>query len=481
MLLVIFLMTPFETQAEKRSDPDLEVALESIEPAEVYGFCKILSSGEFAGRLTGHEGYTGAARWAAERFAEWGLLPAGTDGGFLQPYPSPYTVVDEAAMTIVLPSDDEEESKEELELEAGKDFLPQFYTDSGDVEAGIVFAGWGISAPGLGYDDYAGIDVGGRFVLCFRGTPDREDDRYTEYDHHRKRMVTAKARGAVGLIYIYPEPIGSPNGDWIEGFLPAMISEAIADRLLEDRGVTAERLKEDLRTYKKPISFELGSAARYKVESRHYPDGIGYNVVGWIEGSDKELKDECIVLGAHLDHCGRHIGFTYYGAQDNASGSAVVMEIARAFSMLEQGPKRSVFIALFGGEEKGLEGSYHMVDNFPAIFEKIDAMFNFDMTGEGDGTNCGCTPEPPELGEMLREADGRVGTLKNVWPIKQVGVRSSDYAPFFLEGAACVSFFSNGPHLHYHLPEDTIYRINPDILADIAELGFLTAHGWADR
>lgn len=481
MLLVLFLFTPFDALAEKSRDPDLEAAIDSIEPSEVYGYCKRLSSDEFSGRLTGHEGYTGAARWVAERFAEWGLLPAGPDGGFLQSYPSPYTVVDEAAMTLLLPAQDEEGSAKELDLEAGKDFLPQFYTDRGDIEAGMVFAGWGISAPEIGYDDYAGLDVEGKFVLCFRGTPDREDDRYIEHDHHRKRMITAKSYGAVGLIYIYPEPIGSPNGDWIEGFLPAMISEEIADSLLVRRNITAEKLKEDLRTYEKPISFELDVTVRYRVESRHYPEGIGYNVVGYIEGSDEKLRDECLIIGAHLDHCGRHIGFTYYGAQDNASGSAVVMEIARAFSALEKGPKRSVLFALFGGEEKGLEGSYHLVENLPARFGKMDAMFNYDMTGEGDGANCGCTPEPPELEETLREADERVGILRNVWPIRRVGVRSSDFAPFFLAGATCISFFSNGPHLHYHLPEDTIYRVNPDILADIGTLGFITAYRWADR
>ena len=108
-------------------------------------------------------------------------------------------------------------------------------------------------------------------------------------------------------------------------------------------------------------------------------------------------------------------------------------------------------------------------------------MFNFDMVGEGDGASCGYTSEPPELLAALEDADRHVKTLRRKWEIKHVGVRSSDFAPFFLKGAPCVACFSNGPHLAYHETGDTIYRINPDILADIARLGFLASYRWANR
>lgn len=463
----------------------LERGLESIRPMDSYGYCSRLASDEFAGRLTGHEGYTAAALWVAGKFGEWGLEPLDSENGYLQAYPAPYTVVDDAEMTLLLPVESRGESEEReyrgVHLEVMEDFLPMIFSATGDTTAGLVFAGWGIHAPDLDYDDYEGLDVGGKFVLCFRGTPDRENKAFDTHDRHRHRMMTAKERGALGLIYIYREPLANPNGDWIEGFMPAIISEAAADTILKARKTTSTDLKGDLRKYGKPLSFPLDAKIHFRVESTHHPDGVGYNVVGYIEGSDPTCEGECLVIGGHLDHCGRHMGLVFAGAQDNASGSATVMEIAEAFSKLERKPRRPIVFVLFGGEEKGLEGSYYFAANLPAPFTKVGAMFNFDMTGQGAGTNCGYSFDVPELKGFLEAADEYVHTLRRTREIKQVGVRSSDYAPFFLDGAACVGFWSNGPHMFYHKTGDTIYRINPDIMADIARLAFITGYRWADR
>ncbi|MFA4947684.1 MAG: M20/M25/M40 family metallo-hydrolase, partial [Candidatus Krumholzibacteriia bacterium] len=421
----------------------------------------------------------------------WGLDPLDTKEGYLQPFPSPYTIVDEAEMTLLSPAADacpsggvgipEQGQPKSWKLKAPEDFMPLLFVASGDTTAGVVFAGWGISAPALGYDDYAGIDPAGRFVLCFRGTPDNENEAFEEYDQHRTRMRTVKEKGALGIIYIYDKPNAHPNGDWIEGFMPAMIGEPVADSLFAEKGLTCDAIKKGLGESKKPASFSLGSRVRYRAASRHFPDGVGYNVAGLIEGSDPKLKGECVVIGGHFDHCGSHMGMIFPGANDNASGSAVVMEIAEAYAALKTKPKRSVVFVLFGGEEQGLIGANYLAEHFPARFTKIAGMFNFDMVGEGDGASCGYTPEPPELLAALEDADARVGTLRKKWEIKHVGVRSSDFAPFFLKGAPCVACFSNGPHLAYHETGDTIYRINPDILADIARLGFLASYRWANR
>jgi len=469
----------------QKLDKNLGTAFHSIQPMDVYNNVKTLSKPEYSGRLTGHPGYTAAAKWAAGKFKEFGLEPLSLKEGYLQAYPSPYTVVDRAEMTLFLKegkwSAQEEPAWKEVKLEPGKDFMPLLFSDSGEQKAELVFAGWGICAPELGYDDYAGLDVNGKFVLCFRGTPDAADKRYEKYDQHRFRMKTAKDKGALGIIYIMAEIAANPNGDWIKDFLPAMVTEKIADDILKEKGLNSADLRKDLLTYKKPLSFPLESRISNRVESKHFPDGVGYNVVGYVEGSDPKLKKECLVVGGHFDHCGLHLGLLFPGADDNASGSAVVMEIAKAFTKLDIKPKRPAVFVLFGGEEMGLQGSEYFASHLPSQFEKVDTMFNFDMVGEGDGSSCSYSPDLAELKKVIEEADSQVKTLRRMGIIRGVGVRSSDFAPFFLKGATCVAFFSNGPHLAYHQPGDTIYRINPDIMADIARLAFLSAFSWANR
>ncbi len=482
LVLAVFL-SPSAVAAENPT-PDVQKALNSIQPFDAYTITKILASEKYAGRLTGHEGYTAAAKWAAGQFKQWGLRPFSREAGYLQPYASPYVIVDKAEMTLLLQekaAGAKEAAVKEIRLQPEKDFLPLLFSDSGDRTAELVFAGWGISAPDLGYDDYAGIDATGKFVLCFRGTPDSTDKRFETHDHHRFRMKIAKSKGAFGLIYIYDEIASNPNGDWIEAFLPAEINTRIADMILQEKSIASADLKKDLTTYKKPLSFPLKTKVRLRVESRHFPDGIGYNVVGIVPGSDPGLSKECLVIGGHFDHNGRHMGLLFPGADDNASGSAVVMEIAEAFAKLTKKPRRTVIFVLFGGEEKGLMGSEYFVGHLPPGFDKVNTMFNFDMVGEGDRAGIGYSADSPELKELLEEADTHVKTLRGAYPIRGVGVRGSDHAPFFQKGIPCVSFHSNGPHLYYHQTGDTIYRINPDIMADIGRLAFLAALARADR
>lgn len=466
-----------EKAAPPKLDRDLRAAFDSIKPAEGYELTRTMASPEFAGRLTGHEGYTAAAKWAARKFGAWGLGPLSAKDGYLQAYPSPYTVVDRAEMAVLLPEGD---AFKELKLVPEKDFLPLLYTASGERTGELVFAGWGISAPELGYDDYAGLEVKGKFVLCFRGTPER-DPKWQAHDEHRRRMAVARDKGALGIVYIYSEIASNPNGDWQADFTPAMVSERIADEILREVKGSAVDLRKALTTYKRPISFPLRAKARVAFASRHFPDGIGYNIVGWVRGSDPKLRSEVVVVGGHFDHTGFHHGLLFPGADDNASGSAAVMEIAEAFARLGRKPKRSVAFVLFGGEELGLQGSTWFAGHLPAPFAKVDAMFNFDMVGEGDGLGGGISEFAPDLKTVLDSADAYVGALRGLGTIRKVGVRGSDFAPFHVKGIPSASLGSNGPHLAYHQTGDTIHRINPDMIADAARLAFLAAWFRADR
>lgn len=474
LLFLLFCLLSVSVSAQE-IDKNLKSGFNSIKPMEAYNSVKTMSSPEFAGRYTGATGYTKAANWAAKKFKHWGLKPMNKENGYLQPFPAPYTLIKKSEMKLFLP--DQESA---VDLEAGVDFLPLLYADNGNHTAELVFVGWGVSAPELSYDDYAGLDVSGKFVVCFRGVPDRSNPGFRKYDEHRRRMRVAKEKGALGLFYIYKEPIANPNGDWIAGFTPAKISEKVADRILKEKGLTSAELKKDLLKYKRPLSFPLKAKAQFMVASQTFPKGIGYNIIGYIPGSDAKLKKECIVMGGHFDHCGRHLGLLFPGANDNASGSAVVMELAEAFAKLKHKPKRSMVFILFGGEEMGLKGSSYFVDHVPQQFEKVDAMFNFDMVGEGNGANCSYSEEPSLFIETIKNADKTVHILKRLRALRGPG-GGSDYAPFHQKGITAAAFSSNGPHLSYHQTGDTIYRINPDIMADIAKMAFISAFKWADR
>lgn len=470
--LLPFLFSSIYSQSLR---PNSQLEFDYINPSDVYSYCKKISSDEFKGRLTGDEGYTKAANWAGSKFEEWNLKPVEEQNGYLQSYSAPYSKIISAEMTLTLPENDT------LKLQTANDFLPLGYCDKGEYDTKIVFAGWGISAPELSYDDYANIDVKGKVVMCFRGVPEKNDTSFTEHDQHRHRMKIAHEKGALGLLYIYSIVQANPNGDWIKGFMPSEISEKVADKILAEHNYTSASLKEKLLEEKKPHSFTLSTSINLKVDAEYFPNGIGYNIAGYVEGSDPELKNECVIIGGHYDHCGEIAGHIFNGANDNASGSAVVMAIAEAYSKLEVKPKRSVIFVLFGGEEKGLRGSNFFAENIPSQFTKVDAMFNFDMVGEGDATNFGCSLQDPRIKDVLLEADKQVGTLRQFFEIKNVGVRSSDFAPFYLKGASVAAFFSNGPHVYYHETGDTIYRINPDMLADITKVGLLSSYYWADR
>lgn len=454
--------------------------LSFIRPESAYGLCRKMAGEDFAGRYTGAEGYTAAARWAAAQLEQWGLKPAFDNQSYLQPFPAPHSIVDRTSAVLRLSPKDGGWEKE-IVWEAGKDFFPLLFTDSGEAEAGVVFVGWGISAPDLGYDDYAGMDVRDKFVLCFRGVPDAANTAYTLHDEHRTRMKTARDKGAKGLIYLYEEVSANPNGDRLPGFLPLTVSYQAGDRILAEKGITSADLRRDLSRYRRSLSFELKAQLQYKVEARHFPEAQGYNIAAYLEGTDPQLRKEWIILGGHYDHCGKHAGMLFPGADDNASGSASVMEAARALATSGFRPRRSVAFVLFGGEEMGLLGSNWFVHKGPYQGGRFAAMINFDMTGAGAGLGCGYSATPAEWKQRIDHIVERLQIPLRSREIRGVGVRGSDFAPFFLSGVPVVSLASNGPHLYYHQQGDTIYRINPDMMAMASRFGLALALDWAER
>ena len=185
---------------------------------------------EFAGRLTGHEGY-GRRPMGRREIPGVGLKPLSAREGYLQAYPSPYTVIDKAeALRLGAGRQRQDKSFTEIGCSRKKSSCPCSSRQRRKTAASSSRAG--ISAPGS-ITTVRGARCQDKFVLCFRGTPDHADARFQSHDEHRARMKTAKDKGAAGLIYIYPEPASNPNGDRLPGFLPAQVSEKVADALFK--------------------------------------------------------------------------------------------------------------------------------------------------------------------------------------------------------------------------------------------------------
>lgn len=496
-LLAAVVLTSSTFLPAQELKPSHAKGLATIQWQDVYGYAKKLTSEEFAGRYTGTAGHEAMGAWAASQFKQWGLKPISEKEGYLQRYPVTFTTVDNAAMSVFLPvktetgkGDAEPADKDapakppelkEEKLKLGEDFLPYISSGTADATAEVVFVGWGVSAPEDGYDDYAGIDVRGKIVLAFSGAPFTDEDK--AYEARRRARAVAKEKGAVGFITI-AKPTGHPNGErWTEAFPSALLSETVADKILAEKKLNVADLKKDLQTYNRPLSFPLHAKIHIASASQHHTDGLGLNVAGIIPGSDPALKDEVVILGAHSDHMGTIGDILFPGADDNASGTAVVMENAQAFASVKPRPKRSVMFVLFGGEEIDILGARYMAQHLPAPFTKVALVINFDMVGQGDGARASCSTTPPELKQVILDADSRVKIIKGeirTRDPKRIG--GTDHTAFaVLLGCPTAAFFSNGPHPFYHEPADTIYRVNPDIMAQIARLAFLTAAQWADR
>ncbi len=430
----------------------------SVRESELRELAATLTSPAFKGRYTGTTAYSNCAKWVASKFREWGVEPA-VKGQYLQPFPAPHTIVKEMALDLYLP-DASAGSDRVVALRPGADFLPLLFTDSGDKTAPVAFVGWGVDAPELGYSDYADIDVTNRFVLCIRGLPDYADQRFWRHDYHIARMATARRRGAAGLVYLSDSVAANPNGQLIPGFLSAAISTPAANELLRLAGEDCAGLREKLEQSGRPNSFLIDAQMHLHVAADYYADGRGYNVIGLIRGSESELENECVVVCAHLDACGTHGGLTFWGALDNASGSAVVMSTAHELAQMTTRPRRSILFVLFGGEEMGLLGSRHFVDHLPPPFRKVTCMINIDTVGWGAATDVLFHSEFPWLGATAKAADEGKDVLRHFWPSNQVTPRSSDFGPFLAKRIPYINFFATDHYAHYHQTGDKAENID---------------------
>ena len=219
------------------------------------------------------------------------------------------------------------------------EFFPGSTSDSGTITAEVVYVGYGITAPELGYDDYAGVDVKGKLVMIepeIAGRP-RTATPSCSRSGVPTRSTTTRSRtpskhGAAGMVYNYL--IANPNCVFVKGFGLTAVGRTVVDDVFAGTGRKHDDVVRSIQTTLKPASFATGKVMTMKNVTEHHPEGIGSNVVGWIEGTDPVLKQEAIVIGAHLDHLGFN-PLLMPGAHDNASGVAVLLGVARGAGRVE--------------------------------------------------------------------------------------------------------------------------------------------------
>ncbi|HET7826401.1 MAG TPA: M20/M25/M40 family metallo-hydrolase [Anaeromyxobacter sp.] len=445
------------------------------------------------GRGIGTAGSAEAARFIADRFREAGLEPA-FDDGWLQRFDAPFRATLKEGNALAVGG---------AALALGTDFVPLGFSDDGKVEGELVFAGYGITAPDLSYDDFAGLDVKGKIVLVAQDFPRERDaaspfrdPRNYRYAEWRYKATNAREHGAVAVIgvrdaWAHEAPDAVPPWRGQVSSRAGILAVQVTSAALSRAGIDARGLAAPGEEDGKPHSRALAVNGRVAVAVEHERAETA-NVAAILPGRDLALAGECVVVGAHYDHLGlggdaslapEQLGTVHPGADDNASGVAAMLEIARAFAA--EGPaRRTVLFAAFGGEELGLLGSAELVKHSPARcpVEKMQLMVNLDMVGRArDGK---VYVDGADTAKALRAEVDEAASRRPRLPLHVAfgggGYGPSDHTSFYAKGVP-VLFLFTGAHADYHRPSDTAEKIDAGGLAAIATLATRLARDAADR
>lgn len=442
----------------------------------------VLASDSLRGRYSGFEGADKADSYIENHFRKLGLEePFGEDGYFhnFTYGAGEYRLPSSFRATFLNGTVKDAYMWEEYNIYK--------YSGFGKVAGRMVFLGYGISAPEKGWDEYSGIDVTGAVVLVMRGVPDVKG---IEWDRERSsgyKSTTALELGAVGFLMTDDNPpkLATITEKYYRENLPAMwISRSLADSLLYSTGKKIEDFKGILSDNQHPVSKELDVSIEMEVSGAYYPERPTRNIAALLPGCDEILGSEVVVIGAHMDHHGVDAaGNIYPGADDNASGTAAVMELAELFCNIRHSFKRSILFMGFAAEEEGLVGSKRFVESLPLGDYTIVSMLNMDMIGQGNGTvGIAGIPESPILGDILfgdhpAEAwcDSTMEKLA-FWRLYP----GSDHASFYKAGIPSYAIGARGSHPNYHTPLDTAGAVKPEIIKVVGEMTFHCASALAD-
>ncbi|HXV82600.1 MAG TPA: M20/M25/M40 family metallo-hydrolase, partial [Candidatus Binatia bacterium] len=441
---------------------------------------------ELTGRGVETPGIKLARDYIVQEFSAYGLRPGGDNGTYLQGFETATGVTVKQPTSFAL--------GDRPSLRLNEDWIPLGFSGSGRVEADAVFVGYGITAKEYSYDDYAGIDAKGKIALVLRYEPPPMDEkspfqkapRYSNHATLRAKANNARDHGAVGMILIdlnrsgdeKKELLSTLSSLWRGGhqLIAAQVKGGVIEKWLDAQGVSLRTLKEKIDREERPRSRYLPTPRVTLQVSLEEVRQRTENVVGILPGSDPVLKDQSIVVGAHYDH----VGFGHYGARnssaegqihpgadDNASGTAVLLRLAKRLSRSQPTPARTIVFAAFSGEELGLHGSRHYVNNPPLSLKSTQAMLNLDMVGRlrDDRLTVFGTRSAKELSAIVLEEAQRLSLQVR----ESDSIGRSDHISFYNKKIPALHFFT-GSHPDYHRPGDTWEKLNIKGMVEITEL-----------
>jgi Peptidase family M28/PDZ domain/PA domain len=447
--------------------------LSPVDSQQFLNDIKTLTEPKMEGRGDGLKGLTRAEHVLVERYKSLGLEPAGTKG-YLQPFTVAIGAKLKGKNFVLLQNG---ETKTALKLD--QDYVPFSFSGSGTVSAPLVFAGYGATAEEFDYDDYAGIDAKDKIVVVLRYEPSEfaaksGNQGLTAHAQLITKAINARNHGAKGMILVNGKlgegeedlltRFGSVGGPENVGLLFAQVKNAVADDWFRAAGKSLQEVQEQINSSSKPASFALAenlhATLTVNIETLH---ATVNNVIAYLPGK----IDEYVIVGAHYDHLGlgtfdslapSQIGQIHPGADDNASGTAGVLELARLVSPLKGQLQRGILFMSFAGEELGLLGSAAWVKDPTKPLDEAAAMINMDMIGriKDNKVYIGGAGTGSTFLKVLDEAHGD-STLK--FEISSSGYSSSDHTSFISKRIPVLFFFS-GLHADYHKPSDTWEKIN---------------------
>ena len=461
----------------------------TMEAQRVLDHVRVLASDSCAGRGPGSAGIDKAAAYITNYFSQLRLRQGGRAG-----YADTFSMTTgiktgpknsvSFGVLIERPGVPLDQTKPtQITWKLGADYQPYGFSESGGANGDIAFVGYGITSSS--YDDYAGIDVKGKVVIILRGLPKwaEKNESMRQLSSIRTKATAAREKGALAVIFV------NKNGDSADvlqrfgldrlgknsGIIALQARRSTCAKVFPAKGTSLFVAEQEIDKTQKPKSFFLVNTSVNLSVDLVFQESITQNIIGIVEGSDPRLRNEYVVVGAHYDHIGmgdeNSLAATtepmiHFGADDNASGTAGVLELAQAFK--RKPAKRSIVFMTFSGEEKGLLGSKHWVSNPTLPINQIAAMINLDMIGrlnngklniQGTGTSS----------IWPRVIDSAKAGLPLTVTTTADGFGPSDHSSFTAKNIP-VLFYFTGLHGDYHRPSDTWDKVNANGIATVLKM-----------